>query len=108
MSAKALQIFALIGISLGAFMAFMDFTIVSAALPSIQSELQLSLVQLEWVMNAFLICYCVFMATMGRMADIKGPRFMLYISLILFALGCIIDGASQTWSVLVFGRALQG
>lgn len=100
--------FALLGISLGAFMAFMDFTIVSAALPAIQTDLQLNLVQLEWVMNAFLLSYCVVMASMGRLADLKGRRLLVYVALVLFALGCLVSGCAHNWWTLIVGRTIQG
>lgn len=102
------HILALIGISLAAFVAFMDFTIVSAALPAIQVDLHLQITQLEWVMNAFLLFYCVFMASMGRMADLYGRRRILIFAIILFGLGCLVSGLAQNYPLLLLGRALQG
>src|SRR3977135_2969076 len=51
----------LAGLSLSAFVAYLDFAIVNTALPSIQRDLTLTFVQPQWVMNIFVLTLCNFM-----------------------------------------------
>ena len=48
---------ALLGISLLAFTAFLDATIVNTALPFIQTALKANILQLQWIANIFTIKY---------------------------------------------------
>ena len=75
---------ALAGLSLSAFVAYLDFAIVNTALPSIQRDLTLTFVQLQWVMNIFVLALCIFMVNMGRFGDIFGRRVLLYTGLVVF------------------------
>src|SRR3954447_26224528 len=49
-------------------MVMVDTTIVNVALPSIQSDLDVSLSRLEWTVNAFLVVYAGLLLTGGRPA----------------------------------------
>jgi EmrB/QacA subfamily drug resistance transporter len=99
---------ALAGLSLSAFVAFLDFAIVNTALPSIQRDLALSFVQLQWVMNIFVLALCIFMVNMGRFGDIFGRRLLLYIGLACFAAASVLAGLAPNGQTLIVARALQG
>ena len=99
---------ALVGISIISVVAYLDFTIVSTALPSIQSSLQINYVELQWVMNAFVLANCVFMVNIGRMGDIFGSRLFLYIGALVFGLSTLLGGLSSNSDMLIVCRALQG
>jgi EmrB/QacA subfamily drug resistance transporter len=108
MSQDTKQIYALIGISLFSFTGYLDATIVSTALPSIQSGLHMSVSGLQWVMNAFFLLLSAFMASIGRVADLYGRRKVFYIGVILFAAASVGAGLSPNGGTLIFFRALQG
>ncbi len=59
-----------LGVSL--FMIMLDNTVVSLALPTIQSELDISLTQLEWIVNAYTLVFAVVLLTGGKLADYIG------------------------------------
>ena len=50
---KSKAFLGLIGISLASFLTAIDFAIVNTALPSIQTSLHASLLQLQWMMNIY-------------------------------------------------------
>lgn len=102
------NVFALMGISLLSFTGFLDATIVSTALPSIQSDLHMTVTQLQWVMNAFFLGVSAFMASMGRIADMYGRRKIFYIGTIIFALASLGAGMATQALWLIFFRAIQG
>lgn len=98
----------LIGVSLLSFTGFLDATIVSTALPAIQAGLQMSVTELQWVMNAFFLGISAFMASMGRIADLYGRRRVFYIGTIIFGLASLGAGFSPNGTWLIFFRAIQG
>lgn len=98
----------LTGISLLSVLAYLDFSIVSTALPSIQSSLQISYVELQWVMNVFVLTNCIFLVNMGKLGDIFGNRLFLYIGSVIFGLATLLGGLSLSGEMLILFRALQG
>jgi EmrB/QacA subfamily drug resistance transporter len=95
-------------LSLSAFVGFLDFAIVNTALPSIQRDLTLTFVQLQWVMNIFVLALCIFMVNMGRFGDIFGRRVLLYTGLASFAAASLLAGLAPNAATLIAARAFQG
>lgn len=99
---------ALIGLSLLSFTAFLDYTIVTAALPFIQKGLNATVLQLQWILNIYGMILCMFMIAVGHAADLLGRRNIFYFGLILFAFASLGAGFSPTIHWLIFLRAIQG
>ncbi|MEU0218900.1 MFS transporter, partial [Streptomyces sp. NPDC006265] len=93
-------------------MTFIDQTMVSIAPPDIVRELGLSSSGMQWVVNAYLLALAAFFALGGRLADLYGPRRVVVIGTVVFAVssvlcGCVPEGgAAQAW--LIIFRATQG
>lgn len=98
----------LIGVSLLAFTAFLDFTIVNTALPAIQSSLRVPVLTLQWVMNLFAIAVVIVMVIGGRAGDRFGRRKIFYIGVLLFIIAAIGAGLSENATSLILFRGLQG
>ena len=61
--------------SFGAFLAFLDATIVNVAFPSIQRSFpDSSISSLSWILNAYSIVFAAFLIVSGRIADLLGRR----------------------------------
>lgn len=99
--------FALIGLCLLAFTAFLDNTIVNTALPFIQVDLKATIIQLQWVVNIFAMLLSMTMIAVGKFADLFGRRKVFYIGVVIFGIAAIGAGLSSTIQILVFFRALQ-
>src|SRR2546422_11161174 len=56
------------------FMVILDLSIVNVALPSIQSSLNFSSADLQWVIDAYPSAFAVFLLLGGRAADRPGER----------------------------------
>jgi EmrB/QacA subfamily drug resistance transporter len=108
MPEKARKRLALVGLSLSAFVAYLDFAIVNTALPSIQRNHSLTFVELQWVMNIFVLALCIFMVNMGRFGDIFGRRVLLYTGLACFAAASLLAGLAPNGPTLIAARAFQG
>ncbi len=98
---------ALFGVSLLAFTAFLDATIVDTALPFIQTALNADILQLQWITNIFTIILSMTMIAIGKIADSWGRKRIFYIGVIIFAIAALGAGLSQSIDVLVFFRGLQ-
>ncbi|MES2122876.1 MAG: hypothetical protein V4492_08900, partial [Chlamydiota bacterium] len=61
---------ALLGVCVLAFTAFLDATIVNTALPFIQTALQADIFQLQWVASIFTIVLSMTMIAIGKLADL--------------------------------------
>lgn len=90
------------------FMVILDLSIVNVALPSIQSALDFSSTQLQWVVDAYAIVFAGFLMLGGRVADRFGQRRTFVASLALFALASLAGGMSVDHQMLIAARALQG
>ncbi len=59
--------------SCGAFLAFLDATVVNVAFPSIRDSFpKTSIGDLSWVLNAYNIVFAAFLIVCGRLADLLG------------------------------------
>jgi MFS family permease len=59
----------------GAFLAFLDATIVNVAFPSIRESFpEASISALSWVLNAYNIVFAAFLVVCGRLTDLIGRR----------------------------------
>ena len=98
---------ALLGVSVLAFTAFLDATIVNTALPFIQTSLKANILQLQWITNIFTIILSMTMIAIGKIADIWGRKRVFYFGVMVFAIAALGAGFSQTIGLLVFFRGLQ-
>ena len=92
----------------GVFMLLLDITIVNVALPDIQTELDASLSDLQWVIDAYALSLAALLLTAGSLADLYGRRLVFSIGLVLFTAGSVACGLAQDVLFLSIARAFQG
>jgi EmrB/QacA subfamily drug resistance transporter len=95
-----------LGVSL--FMIMLDNTVVSLALPTIQSELDISLTQLEWIVNAYTLVFAVVLLTGGKLADYVGRRLIFVTGLVVFTGSSLACGLAGSGGLLITARGVQG
>ena len=98
----------LVAVCTGVFMLLLDITIVNVALPDIQTDLNASLSDLQWVIDAYALSLAALLLTAGSLADLYGRRLVFMIGVVIFTVGSIACGASQDVLFLCLSRALQG
>lgn len=78
------------------------------ALPTLQTELQIDIAGLQWVVNAYALCLSAFMLSIGTMADRQGHRRAWLTSAggLYHCIGSVRP--SIILSMLVIGRAIEG
>lgn len=98
----------LVAVCTGVFMLLLDITIVNVALPDIQRELDASLSDLQWVIDAYALSLAALLLTAGSLADLFGRRRVFVIGVVLFTVGSVACGAAQDITLLTVSRAFQG
>ena len=98
----------LVAVCLGVFILLLDITIVNVALADIQGELDASLSDLQWVIDAYALSLAALLLTAGSLADLYGRRKVFVIGTALFMVGSIACGAAQDIFFLQLARAFQG
>src|SRR5881296_3644014 len=92
-------------------MTILDVAIVNVAIPSIQTDLDITQQTVEWVIIAYSITFGGFLLLGGRMADLLGRRRIFVVGLIVFTLSSLACGLSHALgsaAVLIGARAVQG
>jgi EmrB/QacA subfamily drug resistance transporter len=99
---------ALAAIAAGALMNILDGSIVTIALPSIQTDLGFSAAGLSWVMNAYLIAFGGLLLFAGRLGDLIGRKRMFLGGTALFVAASLFAGVASSPALLVLARFIQG
>jgi MFS family permease len=95
--------------SFGAFLAFLDSTIVNVAFPDIQRSFPDSaLSSLSWVLNAYNIVLAAFLVAAGRMADLLGRKRLFVVGVVVFTVASALCAVAGTVEQLIAFRVLQG
>ena len=95
-------------LAMAEFVVVLDASIVNIALPSIGRGLDLSLANLSWVVNAYVLTFGGFLLLGGRIADLLGRRRVFVIGLAVFSLASLAGGLAQSPAWLIGARAIQG
>jgi EmrB/QacA subfamily drug resistance transporter len=90
------------------FMVVLDIAIVNVALPSIQTDLEFSQANLQWVISAYALVFGGFLLLGGRTADLLGRRRVFMAGLIMFTIGSLLCGLAWDEASLIGARAIQG
>lgn len=89
------------------FLASLGNTIVTTALPLIVSDLG-GLEHISWVVTSYLLATTMAAPIAGKLGDMFGRKIVLQIAIGVFIIGGMICGLSQSMSMLVGGRLVQG
>jgi EmrB/QacA subfamily drug resistance transporter len=104
--AQTLWTFAITSVAL--FMVTLDNLVVTTALPVIRRNLDASLSQLEWTVNAYTLTFAVLLMTGAALGDRFGRRRMFAIGIGVFTLGSAAAALSTSATALDLARGLQG
>jgi EmrB/QacA subfamily drug resistance transporter len=94
--------------SFGAFLAFLDATIVNVAFPSIRESFPDSTISdLSWVLNAYNIVFAAFLVPCGRIADLVGRKRSFLWGIVLFTAASVACAVAPSVGFLVVARMAQ-
>jgi EmrB/QacA subfamily drug resistance transporter len=92
---------------LALFLGAMDALIISAAMPTIVTDLG-GLHLYAWVYSAYFLARAVALPVFGKLCDLFDTKRLFLFSLGLFVLSSVAAGASTSMAILVAARVFQG
>lgn len=93
---------------LAAFMGQVDMFIVNVAAPEMQTGLQASFGQVQFVINGYVIAYAAGMITGGRLGDRLGRRRVFWWGTAVFTLASLLCALAPSAGWLITARVAQG
>jgi EmrB/QacA subfamily drug resistance transporter len=103
---RALWTFAVTSLAL--LMVVLDNLVVTTALPVIRADLNASVEQLEWIVNAYTLTFAVLLLTGAALGDRFGRRRMFIVGLAIFTGASAVAALSTNIETLLIARAVQG
>ncbi|WP_200761004.1 MDR family MFS transporter [Effusibacillus dendaii] len=92
---------------LAMFMAAIEGTIVSTAMPSIVAELG-GFSLFSWVFSSFLLMQAISVPIYGKLSDLFGRKPVFTAGVIIFLIGSLLCGMAKSMTALIVFRLLQG
>ena len=102
------KVWTLVATILGSSMAFIDGTAVNVALPILQADLDASITELQWVIEAYALFLAALLLVGGALGDRLGRRRIFVIGIVVFASASAWCGIAPSVGQLIAARALQG
>lgn len=99
---------ALTGLLAAFFTAILSSTIVANALPTIMSDLKGTQTDFAWVVTAALLANAATTPIWGKLADLFNKKLLVQLSIVIFVVGSVLAGLSQSIPMLLTARVVQG
>ena len=93
---------------LGSSMAFIDGTVVNVALPALQSALQATIADVQWVVESYALFLAALLLIGGSLGDLYGRRKIFVAGVVLFTAASAWCGLAPNIRQLIVARGLQG
>lgn len=95
------------GVMLAMFLSSLDQTIVGTAMPQIIADLG-GFAHYTWITTAYLVTSTVVIPITGKLIDMYGRKSFYTVGLVVFVVGSVLCGFSQTMTQIIFFRGFQG
>lgn len=89
-------------------MAFINGTVVNIALPALQADLNATVVDVQWVVEAYALLLAALLLAGGSLGDIYGRKRIYATGVIIFAAASVWCGLSPNVFQLIIARGVQG
>lgn len=97
----------MLALCMAVFLAALDVTIVTTALPTITEHFG-SASGYTWIGSAFLLANAASIPSWGKVSDIFGRKPMLLLANVIFMIGSLVAALSNSIGMLIAARAVQG
>ncbi|GAB3559341.1 MDR family MFS transporter [Spelaeicoccus albus] len=98
----------MLGLLAALFTALISNTIVSTALPTIMADLHGTQRQYTWVITSSLLAMTISTPIWGKLSDLFDKKLLTQIAIVMFVAGSVTAGFTQSVSLLMVARAVQG
>jgi EmrB/QacA subfamily drug resistance transporter len=93
---------------LGSSIAFIDSTVVNVALPALQASFHATVVDVQWVVEAYGLFLSALILVGGSLGDQFGRRLMFVVGVAIFAVASAGCGFASNIHQLIIARSIQG
>jgi EmrB/QacA subfamily drug resistance transporter len=90
------------------FLTFLDNTIASAVLTSVQAKLHAGVSQLQWVVGGYALAFASLMLICGSLGDNFGRKRVMLIGVVIFCAGSLVCAFAGSPAELIAGRVVMG
>ena len=90
------------------FLTFLDNTVVSVALASIQSDLHAGVAALQWVVGAYALTFASFMLAFGMLGDKFGRKKIMLAGAGVYCVGAALAAVAASPGTLIAARSVMG
>lgn len=92
----------------GVLMGALDISIVGPAIPSIEKSLHIDSKFTSWIFSIYVLFNLTGISLFAKLSDIYGRRNIYIISVFLFFIGSLVVSITESFDMLLLGRAIQG
>jgi EmrB/QacA subfamily drug resistance transporter len=92
---------------IGAFIAFLNNTLLNIALPSIMKDLEIDAATVQWLTTGFMLVNGILIPTSAFLVQKYSVRQLFIVAMGLFTIGTIVAGLAHVFPLLLTGRLLQ-
>ncbi|HEY6153445.1 MAG TPA: MFS transporter [Candidatus Udaeobacter sp.] len=93
---------------LASSMAFIDGTVVNVALPALQTNLNATAADVQWVIESYALLLSALLLVGGSLGDHYGRRRVFVLGVVIFAFASGLCGFAGNIGQLIAARAVQG
>ncbi|MBN8199833.1 DHA2 family efflux MFS transporter permease subunit [Bacillus sp. NTK034] len=92
---------------IGAFIAFLNNTLLNIALPSIMADLEIEAATVQWLTTGFMLVNGILIPATAFLIEKYTVRRLFIVAMGLFTIGTLVAGVAHAFPVLLAGRMLQ-
>ncbi|KAJ5692546.1 Efflux pump dotC [Penicillium macrosclerotiorum] len=93
---------------LALFLAALDMTIISTALPTIAADFGASESGYSWIASSYLLANAACIPLWGKVSDIWGRKPIILLANVFFLVGSLVCALAKNMAMILAGRAVQG
>ena len=105
---KAKTTLIMLSLCIAVFLAAIDTTIITTAVPTISAHYHASEADYTWIGSSYLLAAAASTPSWGKFSDIWGRKPTILVANVIFFVGSLIAALSVSIKMLLAGRVIQG
>lgn len=98
----------MVALSMACFLAILDTSIITTALPTIANHFHATQISYSWIGSSYLLTQSAFTPLWGKLSDIFGRKPTVLLANVIFFVGSLVCALANGIPMLIAGRAIQG